>query len=479
MRSALLDALNLRVSLMRTIAVLLLILATVAISSSSAAAGGSIKVVYPIAQAKIEAPSTFIIGAISPGDKLVCNGSPVKVTAAGYFAHVVQLKPGENYFNLTESGSVEAACQVKIEREIEPSPIGENDLRIVADSIQPKENRAVKCGDVVEFSVRATPNSQVKVELGKKCIYLRTLASQVGRFTTNHRPKTVNLGLEVAYGRVYQKHTQAKRDQYFGFYKIMPDDRWQQLHARIILDHNGKIATHILKQTITVLAEPLLAQTAHDATVVRLGPGAARTTPLSSGIHLLVDGWQGDQIRCLYTSVKHVWIAREDLIFDSNMTNLSMGAGLAPSSVAKTINIKMEDNYESVVLPLSQRLPYQVEQTMAPNRLKLQVYGVTADTDWVGNIPESSKMIDSVTWAQNGDNRYEVIVNIKGRRQWGYAVDYDGTQLQLHVRKPPKLVNAGRLDGLKICLDPGHGGQERGSIGPSGIAEADVNLAVP
>lgn len=31
---------------------------------------------------------------------------------------------------------------------------------------------------------------------------------------------------------------------------------------------------------------------------------------------------------------------------------------------------------------------------------------------------------------------------------------------------------------MKVCLDPGHGGNEPGAIGPTGLREADVNLAV-
>lgn len=36
----------------------------------------------------------------------------------------------------------------------------------------------------------------------------------------------------------------------------------------------------------------------------------------------------------------------------------------------------------------------------------------------------------------------------------------------------------GQLEGVKIFVDPGHGGPEPGAIGPSGLAEADVNLRV-
>ena len=41
----------------------------------------------------------------------------------------------------------------------------------------------------------------------------------------------------------------------------------------------------------------------------------------------------------------------------------------------------------------------------------------------------------------------------------------------------PALAKGG-LEGVKIFIDPGHGGPEPGAVGPSGLREADVNLRV-
>ncbi len=41
----------------------------------------------------------------------------------------------------------------------------------------------------------------------------------------------------------------------------------------------------------------------------------------------------------------------------------------------------------------------------------------------------------------------------------------------------PALAGGG-LEGVKIFIDPGHGGPEPGAVGPSGLREADVNLRV-
>ena len=214
---------------------------------------------------------------------------------------------------------------------------------------------------------------------------------------------------------------------------------------------------------------------------MRLGPNASRTTPLVSGIRLFVDAWLGDQMSCVYANGKHVWIDKKDLNFEDESPSVSAGSGPPPFAQARTINIKSEDSGEYIAIPLNQRLPYQVEQSLNPNQLKLHIFGVTANTDWVSDAPATSGMVDSVSFAQKGDNNYEVTISLKGNRQWGYRVDYEAQELRLHVKKAPRLNSDSEhpLAGLLVCVDPGHGGtKEKGAMGCSGICEAQINLGI-
>jgi N-acetylmuramoyl-L-alanine amidase len=455
-----------------------------------------IKVVYPSPNNRIPASSTFIVGACRAADSLSINGVPVKLNAQGFFAHVVPLKPGENNFEIEEKGEVTASRKMKIFREVDAPVIADNDVRIKTESFTPAENRGVRVGEIVEISVSATPDSQVSVVIGKRKITLRTLqaarilkAASASRTTssTNHLKGDlkINTGMDAAYGQVFQRHPHARRDQYFGYYKITAEDLWTEQKPKVVLTHGDKTIEKEVPQTITTVEQPLIAETLHDQTVVRLGPNASRTTPLVSDIRLLVDGWIGDQVSCLYASNKHVWIDRKDLNFETDAQaqkeKSQAGSGPPPFAQARTINIKSEANGEYISVPLSQRLAYQVEQSLNPNQLKLHIFGVTANTDWVSDTPEDSRMIDGVSFAQKGDNNYEITVALKGQRQWGYRVDYDGDELRLHIRKPPDVSLSGTkpLQGLHICVDPGHGGaKEKGAVGCSGIFEAPINLAI-
>jgi N-acetylmuramoyl-L-alanine amidase len=63
------------------------------------------------------------------------------------------------------------------------------------------------------------------------------------------------------------------------------------------------------------------------------------------------------------------------------------------------------------------------------------------------------------------------------RPVWGYKAFYeaDGT-LVMRVRRPPKIDPANPLRGIRVALDAGH--PPGGAIGPTGMTEAEANLAI-
>jgi N-acetylmuramoyl-L-alanine amidase len=56
---------------------------------------------------------------------------------------------------------------------------------------------------------------------------------------------------------------------------------------------------------------------------------------------------------------------------------------------------------------------------------------------------------------------------------------YEGTTLVLTLRHPPQVPSqTGELRGVKILIDPGHGGKESGAVGPTGYPEKAINLLI-
>jgi N-acetylmuramoyl-L-alanine amidase len=461
--------------------------------SVSARASDNLKVYYPNPANQIEAPSTFIVGAITPGHTLTCNGSKVTVNNSGFFAHVVPTHPGVNSFALDLDNGYEV-LDLKLRREVPAKPIGVNQMKVSA--FQPAQELGLKPNDLVSISLHATPLSQVTVEIGNRRIILRESAGKGvhGKRSSTRRGAHITRGQDVAYGEVYQRANPTVSDLYTGFYRVTADNQWQGVHPQVLLNHEGKTLSVTENARLWTVSQPAIAQSSHPLTVVRLGPGLARTTPIDEGVRLEIDGWVGTQMRCRYGDTFHVFVDRADLVFETDLPNQRVKFSTSappPQAIARTINIRNDEYGQSVQLPLNQRLPYQVEQKLSPNTLSLKVYGVTADTDWITNPSEISapegtsagnasdnNPVDHVSWKQISDGVYEVIVYLKGHRQWGYTTRYDGTVLCLGIKKPVIRMGNQRLSNIRICLDPGHGGSETGSIGCSGIHESAINLAI-
>ena len=444
---------------------------------------GNLKVVYPRNGSKFESSNTFIVGQASKNAKLTCNGEIMRLSEAGFFAHVVPLHYGDNNFSVADSISG-SNVNLTVQRGAPPAAISSNELKL--SEVQPNQNMGVTAGDIINFTVRATPNANVKVQLGTHCINLIT-------------PHNQSSTSGVTYGKTFKKFDSNNADLYKGSCRVLADDHFNAVHPLLSLESKIGNLQLISKYSISTVESLQTARTIKNSTVVRLGPGLARTTPLCEGIKIIIDGWAGDNMRCLYAPNKHVWIAKKDLaiqptasslISDSNIgKNISDSS--APQSVAQTINI-IEDAYgEKVCLPLSERLPYQIEQKLNPNSLILKVYGVTPDTDWITSEPktgnESLSNLEHVNWHQSEDNVYEITASLKDSRQWGYRIYYEGNTLCLAIKNPP-LLNKGNnsstndpsacLQGIKICIDPGHGGSEKGSLGCSGLPESQLNLEI-
>ncbi|MGD9680779.1 MAG: N-acetylmuramoyl-L-alanine amidase [Candidatus Obscuribacterales bacterium] len=455
-------------------------------------------VAYPKNGSKIGSRATFTIGTSTPGAQVKINGEPVKTNKSGFFARVIPLSYGSNKIRVTqENGEVKEQI-VTVERPSPRPPISQAQWKIDQASIEPRINQGLSVGDLILFRAHATPGGTMTVSMAGKTIPLspaeqvRSARSSKGKSSKQAPASDVNFGLAVAYGKVFQQIPRGASDLYVGYYKVQPTDVFRDAHPRFTLKKDTRVLAYDSPARLTVVHQPYVAQTVNPETVVRVSPGKARLTPLPQGVRLFIDGWQGTDFRCLYGQNKHVFVDTKDLIFErGNM----VASGPPPRSPVQTINISRDLYGDAVVVPLNQRLPLEVEQSMSPNKLTLRIFGAVADTDFAsqqyqeafegageeagreGN-PKGEGPVEGISWKQKSDDVYEVEIRLRGGRQWGYYCDYVGSNLVLHVRRPPPLSPGESLAGLKICVDPGHGGPQPGATGCSGVTEKQVNLAI-
>ncbi len=205
-----------------------------------------------------------------------------------------------------------------------------------------------------------------------------------------------------------------------------------------------------------------------------LNGGVARNHPRGSyylfplpETKVLSTGWSNGYFEIPISVNRSVWIA------DYYVSQIdSFYAGEPP--VAWRIDLTAEDSWERLTLPLPHKVLYRIHDETDPDRLIIDLFGVVSHIDLI-SYPASVKFIKEVRWDQPNDDILRLEVKLKSA-SWGYKVDFDDEGLIVNVRKPPQLRDKWKTP--HIGVDPGHGGEQDGAIGPTRLKEKDINLAV-
>jgi N-acetylmuramoyl-L-alanine amidase len=148
---------------------------------------------------------------------------------------------------------------------------------------------------------------------------------------------------------------------------------------------------------------------------------------------------------------------------------------IPPRSIIRSITSRRIEGETEIIFPLQVPVPINIEQ--GEKTFTLTLYNTTAQTDTIRLSDDP--LIKRLDWQQIDAKTIKYTFHLKSTKQWGYRARYEGTSLILSLRHPPQIDKGNRsLEGIKIVLDPGHGGQESGSTGPTGYTEKEVNLVV-
>ena len=88
------------------------------------------------------------------------------------------------------------------------------------------------------------------------------------------------------------------------------------------------------------------------------------------------------------------------------------------------------------------------------------------------------KYVDLVTWHQVTPETYQIIIHLKDSKIWGYTCQPDGDRLYFRIKHPPVIREDSLFKGIILAVEAGHGGDNTGAIGLSGLLEKNLNLAV-
>ena len=452
--------------------------------------------------------SSFIFGNISPFNKkdlwqLTINGFPVNIHEDGGFLAYLPIEPDTFNFNII-------AKHLKTEAEIRflknnPGKYQKNDsltrtitkthtvlvpvplksfdkdsLRIGKDYKPPSGDLVLNSGDIINASFQATPNCQAWFSIPG-------IIDSVAM--TETEPCFQAYWGESVFGEGAVPDSMKIKGIYTGYYIIPPLVTVEDTSIIYYLTFPKKetieftddaLSYHLLQAlqdtVITSLSAynisinnsdyPFTVKFSDTLQIVRHGPRRGYLAIFQpEGVEAFVIGREGGWYKAQLSKNQTGWIYNESVE--------KLNYNLMPTlSYVTSLRTYSYDDSVIVAVPLSSKHPFRIKE-IDSRTITIQFFGVISDTDWI-RYDYDDKLIKLITWSQPESDLYELKLELT-QDVWGYDTYYFGNIFRFVLNRPPEKVKS--LKNKVIVIDPGHS-KDPGAIGPTGLTEANANLAI-
>jgi N-acetylmuramoyl-L-alanine amidase len=379
-----------------------------------------------------------------PNSNVKLNGKKLKVYSSGAIVDLMKLEIGVNEFELesvfkgvkvTETFSI-----TREEKKIESTP--EDVVILEEEMILPDKDLWLDAGDILEVRVKGTPNANVSFMDGIKMIEL---------------PTNETKGIEGIYT---------------GVYKVNPDINIENIPIKFKIEKDGETFELTSSAVVSMLPNtlPRVGVTKGERPFLNYGLGTdrlggAKLAYLEEGIKLSIDGKVGDQYRVKLTENQTAWIPE-------NQVELLPVGNFLPKSLTEAWAVYGGSVSDRVIIRLNEKLPFSTRQELNPTRIIVDIYGATANTNWITQHL-TTEAVKNLYYEQVEEDLFRVIIEPTSKQIWGYDIGYSGNSLEISIKKQPNNLN---MSNLKFVLDAGHGGNNRGALGATGLLEKDFTL---
>ena len=405
---------------------------------------------------QIDAARHRIAACTLPSARAFINGTEARVYSSGAFVGLVEVPVDTSGLRLlvisTAGDSLWRDYAFIRSRPLVSSP--RETLTIAPEMMIPQEDHWLGHNDVLEVRFKGSPGYQATFEI-EDVAWDQPMMEL---------PKSETRGIEGIY---------------VGRYVIAEEDEAKAARIRFKLRKSfWSSEKAYAKGTVTITPSelPRVAEIKGRRPFLNVGLGAdrlggAKLGYVQPGARVAVTGQVGRQYRVRLSDSMVGWLPQEFATLMPRETPVA-------KSLTGSIGISGDAENDYVTVGLNERLPYTSDQLVNPTAITVDIFGATSNTNWITQ-QTSAKGIESVSWDQVGTDHYRLTIALAYDQHWGYDVRYSGTGIQVKVRRPPVIVSPDSvLAGLLIAVDAGHGGDNRGALGSTGVQESDITLSI-
>jgi N-acetylmuramoyl-L-alanine amidase len=420
----------------------------VCFSFSLFAGENALRITYPASGDTVDTDMLRIAGRFYPDGTIHINNHTARVFRNGAFIARVPTRTGMN--ELVATGRFRDSVwrdtvQVVRRPSLQASPL--TPTVIDTQLLEPRRDLWLLAGDVFSVRIKGSPNG-------------------VAHFSVS------DVGNDFPMTELPPSRTGGVPGLYHGLLRIDSKSRNQTLNLTSSLAGvDGKRKRVSIPGKVHVLSDriPLVGVLRRPADLWNHHTGGARMGSLPAGVRVQVTGLINQRYRIRLEQGRAVYIPAHDIRL------LPAGEPL-PHARMSTPVFWFDSDWIYLRFPITERVPFLVKQQIDPHSLQVVWFNTTLEGQWT-TWPNDDLDIDHIDLEQIGEHVLSLRVDLRSEQLWGYRVHYQNDQCVLAIRRPPIRSSRGSaLQGLRVVLDPGHGGTEDGAISSTGLKEKDINL---
>ena len=406
---------------------------------------GCITITYPLDVDTVSYSRLRLAGNISDSGRVWINGEEVHVYPSRAFVALVPLRPGDNVIEIVgQTASARDTLRMPVYR-IPPKPeLPEVPTVITGDFISPAHDVIYYLPAPLYLRFRGSPGGKAEARISGLNKHIPMVEA----------PPEQGMGMRGVYETVYRLPAGKKVER-------------KQIEFRL-RGKDGKTRKFKTRARISVLSSgtDVVGRTLDEENLIYTRPGGTLLMPLPSGIRLVVVADLGRYYRIRLDGALDGFIRK-------NQLELLPRGTLPASARIGSVRIWHDRDWVHADLRISDRCPFQVEQLLDPPELVVTLFGAAQTSQWM-TYPHPNRWLDIAYWRQVATSRYQFVLRLR-QDHWGYKMQYVNRVLRISFRKAPRL-GENPFANVTIAVDAGHGGEELGAVGATGLMEKDVNL---
>jgi N-acetylmuramoyl-L-alanine amidase len=371
-------------------------------------------------------------GYTHPDATLLMGAETLKVWPSGAFTALLEIEHGKNSFQFR---SILGEQILEQELLLDREPPEDPEDALLPRSAEPRRERWIQAGEYLPLSVRGPQGKQVYYRIPGVTWWTEMSESSPGIYTSTRRlldiDHEINTKVEYRIGRFSFKKTASA--------------------------------------ALRIMTESFGGMTIDTDTRVYDTPDTDQLLfPMSDSVAVQIVGRIDNMYQIALGKNRTAFVRASLVDLDPSMRSIE------PQLVGSLRSDTKGEWAEFRINTGKNRLPYSLKELALPSRVQLQIYGAKQGWEWT-SYPDSSQITAYLERSQPGDLTWQMDFYPE-TRFWGWSGHYEGNDLVLRFRKAPEIRKENPFANIRIEIDPGHGGWERGARGSTGYAEADANL---